>query len=76
MKQIKIGLLCLLLCLVSFTSQAFAIDIYGFGSYWKKGDFDGTWGAGVGVSLPIITQHLRLDGRAHFLKTAITEPEP
>ena len=68
MKRIKIGFACLLLCLLSFNSQALAIDLYGFGSYWEKGDVDGTWGAGVGVSLPIITQHLRLDGRAHFFE--------
>ncbi len=46
---------------------AMAFDLYGFASYWDKNDVDGSWGAGLGLSLPLITDHLRLDGRVyHF----------
>lgn len=48
------------------TTQSQAIDLYGFGSYWDKKDVDGTWGVGAGLSLPLFTEHLRLDGRAHY----------
>ncbi len=65
MKTIFAGLLFFLLFC---NSQAFAIDVYGFGSYWEKKDVDGTWGAGVGVSLPIIIDNIRLDGRAHYFE--------
>lgn len=66
MKKIKRVLAGLIFCHLCFSSQVFAIDVYGFGSYWEKGDIDGTWGAGVGVSLPIIIDNIRLDGRAHY----------
>jgi len=49
-------------------SHAMAIDLYGFGSYWDKEDADGSWGAGLGLSLPLFTEHLRLDGRAYFFE--------
>lgn len=65
MKSIFAGLLFSLLCC---SSQAFAVDLYGFGSYWEKGDLDGTWGAGVGISLPLFTDYVRLDGRAHYFE--------
>lgn len=68
MNKILLGCACLLSCLFSWNSQALAIDLYGFGSYWEKGDVDGTWGAGVGVSIPLITDHLRIDGRATFFE--------
>ncbi|MBW1636334.1 MAG: outer membrane beta-barrel protein [Deltaproteobacteria bacterium] len=68
MKKIKIVLAVLLLSLLCYSPQAFAIDLYGFGSYWEKGDMDGTWGVGLGVSLPIIIDNIRLDGRAHFFE--------
>lgn len=42
-----------------------AIDLYGFGSYWDKGDADGKWGAGIGLSLPLFSEHLRIDGRVY-----------
>lgn len=68
MRKVKMVLLCALFCLLCSTTQAMAIDFYGFGSYWEKGDLDGTWGAGVGISLPFIIDNIRLDGRAHFFE--------
>jgi len=68
LKKLKIVFGGLLLSLLFCSSQALAIDVYGFGSYWEKGDIDGTWGGGVGVSLPIIIDNLRLDGRAYFFE--------
>ncbi len=70
MNRIKCVLAGLLFCLLCCSSQAFAIDVYGFGSYWEKGDVDGTWGAGVGISLPIIIDNIRLDGRAHYFESS------
>jgi hypothetical protein len=66
MKRIKVVFSGLLLFLLLTTAQALAIDLYGFGSYWDKKDVDGDWGVGVGLSLPLFTEHLRLDGRAHY----------
>jgi hypothetical protein len=66
MKIIKIGSLALLISLFFCTSNATAIDLYGYGSYWGKQDADGSWGAGIGLALPLFTEHLRLDGRAHL----------
>ncbi len=66
MNKMKTLFATLLLCLLCYSSQAAAIDLYGFGSYWDQGDADGTWGAGVGISLPIIIDNIRLDGRAHY----------
>jgi len=65
-KRVKILFLGLLFFILSCSSQALAIDLYGFGSYWDKNDVDGTWGGGIGLSLPLFTEHLRLDGRAYF----------
>ena len=65
MTNVMAGVLFSILCC---SSQAFAIDVYGFGSYWEKGDVDGTLGAGVGVSLPFILDNIRLDGRAHYFE--------
>ena len=42
-----------------------AIDLYGFASYWDKKDTEGTWGGGLGLSLPLLTDRLRLDGRIY-----------
>jgi opacity protein-like surface antigen len=67
-KKLKIVLAGLLFSLLSCSSQAMAIDVYGFGSYWEKGDVDGTWGTGIGVSLPFIIDALRIDGRAHYFE--------
>jgi hypothetical protein len=51
-------------------APATAVDLYGFGSYWDKGDAEGTWGTGVGLSLPLLTDHLRLDGRIYFFENS------
>jgi len=51
-------------------SPAMAIDLYGFGSYWDKGDADGKSGFGIGLSLPLLTEHLRLDGRVYFIENS------
>ncbi len=56
-----------LLVLIS-VQPAMAIDLYGFASYWDKNDADGSWGAGLGISLPLITERLRLDGRVYHFK--------
>jgi len=66
MKNLKIASLGLLISIVFSCSNASAIDLYGYGSYWSKQDADGSWGAGIGLALPLFTEHLRLDGRAHF----------
>ena len=66
MKLYKIASLGLLISFFFSVSNASAIDLYGYGSYWSKQDADGSWGAGVGLALPLFTEHLRLDGRAHF----------
>jgi hypothetical protein len=63
---IKVLLSGLLISIVCCGSQAMAIDLYGFASYWDKKDLDGNWGGGVGLSLPLFTEHLRLDGRAYY----------
>jgi opacity protein-like surface antigen len=68
MGKFKIVFGGLLFGLLFCSTQAFAIDVYGFGSYWEKSDMDGTWGGGVGVSLPIIIDNIRLDGRAYFFE--------
>lgn len=66
MKRLKIIFIGLLLSFSCCSSQALAVDVYGFGSYWDKGSFDGSGGAGIGVSLPFIVDALRIDGRAHY----------
>jgi len=68
MKKFKIILLGLLFFVLFCSSRAMAIDLYGFGSYWDKEDADGTWGGGIGISLPFITERLRIDGRAYFFE--------
>ncbi|MEN8199708.1 MAG: outer membrane beta-barrel protein [Thermodesulfobacteriota bacterium] len=75
MKKAKFILATALFFLLYSASQASAIDLYGFGSYWEKGDIDGTWGAGVGISLPFILDNIRLDGRAHFFESSDVGPD-
>jgi len=60
---LSMGLIVLL-----FSSQALALDLYGFGSYWEKKDADGQWGAGAGLSIPLFTEHFKLDGRAYYFE--------
>ena len=62
----RIASLGLLISILFCGSTASAIDLYGYGSYWSKQDADGSWGAGVGLAIPLFTEHVRLDGRAHF----------
>ena len=40
-----------------------AVDLYAFGGYWSPADGEGIGGAGVGMSLPLFTSRVRLDGR-------------
>ena len=54
-------------------SPAMAIDLYGFASYWDKKDLDGEWGAGVGLSLPLFTEHLKLDAAQATLEKVTSE---
>ena len=66
MNYSRIASLGLLISILFCGSTASAIDLYGYGSYWSKQDADGSWGAGVGLAIPLFTEHVRLDGRAHF----------
>ncbi len=66
MRIFKAVIFGFLISIVFCGSHASAIDLYGFGSYWDKKDIDGDWGGGIGLSLPLFTEHLRLDGRAYF----------
>jgi len=68
MKKTRVLILCLGFIVLFSSSQAMAIDLYGFGSYWDKEDVDGTWGGGLGLSLGLFTDYLRLDGRAYFFE--------
>lgn len=65
MKRITLLAAALFFVVLSCNSNALAIDAYGFGSYWDQKDADGVWGGGLGLSLPLFTEHLRLDGRAY-----------
>lgn len=51
-------------------ASAMALDVYGFASYWDKGDADGKAGFGIGVSLPVLSDHIRLDGRIYFVESS------
>ncbi len=76
MKDGKIFVLSVLLSGLFFCTQAQAIDLYGFGSYWDKSDIrGGEWGGGLGISLPLFTEHLRLDGRGYFFDKSDFGPE-
>lgn len=70
LKRAKSLIFCLLFFILFCGSNAMAIDLYGFGSYWDKEDVDGTWGGGLGLSIPLFTQYVRLDGRAYFFENA------
>ncbi|ADW19201.1 hypothetical protein Despr_3068 [Desulfobulbus propionicus DSM 2032] len=66
-KKTIVGLLFGAGCLIAFTgTPAPALDLYGFGSYWDKGDAEGTWCAGIGLGMPLLTDHLRFDGRIYL----------
>lgn len=47
-------------------TPAGAVDLYGFASYWDKGDVEGRWGYGIGLSVPLLFEQLKLDGRVAF----------
>ena len=66
--QKKMHLLSAVCVLLLAGSPAMALDIYGFATYWDKGDADGKSGFGLGVGLPVFTDHLRLDGRVYFIE--------
>lgn len=70
MKMAKSGFICLLFLLVFCSSPVMAIDLYGYGSYWDKGDLEGKWGGGLGLSLGLFTDFLRVDGRAYLFENA------
>ncbi len=70
MRLLKKVLVGTLFCLLCYSSQAMALDLYGFGSYWDRSDVEGSYGAGLGVSLPFIIDHLRLDGRMYFFESS------
>jgi hypothetical protein len=54
LNYLRTASLGLLFLIIFCCSYAYAIDLYGYGSYWSKEDADGSWGAGVGLALPII----------------------
>jgi len=68
MKRVRLLLVVLMLFVFSGSSNALAVDVYGFGSYWDHADLDGVWGGGLGLSIPLFTEHVRLDGRAYFFE--------
>jgi len=47
-------------------APAQAIDLYGFASYWSRGDLEGKGGLGVGLGVPL-SEHILLDGRMYFI---------
>jgi len=51
-----------------FNSTAQAFELYGFASYWDKGDIDGKAGFGIGLGVPIFDDNIRFDSRIHFIK--------
>lgn len=66
MKYFKMLIFAFLISITFCGSKAFALDLYGFGSYWDKKDAESSWGGGIGLSLPLFTEYLRLDGRAYY----------
>lgn len=72
MSYVRIVSLVFLMSIIFCGSNASAIDLYGYGSYWDKKDADGSWGGGIGLAIPLFTEHLRLDGRAHFFSDSDT----
>lgn len=66
MKMFKVLFFSFMISILFCVSNALAIDLYGFGSYWDKKDVEGSWGAGLGLSLPLVTEYLRLDGKAYY----------
>lgn len=57
---------CLLLLILLAGAPAGAVDLYGFASYWDKGDVEGRWGYGIGLRAPLLFEQLKLDGRVAF----------
>ncbi len=74
MKKIVLMFPTLALVTLLCVPPAMAIDLYGFASYWDKKDADGSWGAGLGVSLPLFTEVLRLDGRMYYFENSDIGP--
>lgn len=66
MKYFRMASFGFLVSIIFCCSNASAIDLFGYGSYWSKEDADGSWGGGVGLGIPLFTDALLLDGRAHF----------
>ena len=55
---------------VYLSTRAHAIDLYALGSYWEVEDAEGSWGAGLGASIPIFTDHVRIDARAYAFENS------
>ncbi|MGW8161473.1 MAG: outer membrane beta-barrel protein [Desulfobulbales bacterium] len=70
MKKMKHILFASLLGFLFGTTQAQALDLYGFGSYWDRGDLGDTWGGGAGINFPLIIDLIRLDGRVYFFDSS------
>ncbi len=69
-KRIRQSILLVILVLL-YAVPAVAVDLYGFGSYWDKQDVEGSWGAGLGVTMDLFfIDYLRLDGRVYFFENS------
>ncbi len=65
MRKLKTLLLTVIVTGIFCCSNAQAVDLYLFGSYWDKDEADGAGGGGVGIALPLFTEYLLLDARAY-----------
>ena len=68
MRRCKTLLLSAAVTAVFCCTSAYAVDLYLFGSYWDKDEADGAGGGGVGIALPLFTEHLLFDVRAYVFE--------
>ena len=68
MKKLKIILCATLLALLCSTTQAQALEVYGFGSYWNRQNLGDAGGGGIGINIPVIIDPIRLDGRVYYFE--------
>lgn len=61
-------LLVLVGILAGWASPTLAFDLSGYVSYWDKKQVEGTYGYGVALGTPLLSEHLRLDGRISILE--------
>jgi hypothetical protein len=71
MKKLRRIIFSMVMVVLFTSTQALAFDFYGFGSYWEKSDVDGgKWGGGIGLSVPLFTEYVRLDGRVYYFESS------